>query len=276
MKPSKFDVGPVTSMTIYSSGDAVIGRKDVNKKAREIRDVERGKIRFLSGTSRNRMLFMLRNTSVTFQSMYCLSYPEEWPGDGVEVKDDLNKWLSKVRRYYQPSRDDIEPSMEYFWFMEFQKRGAPHIHVYFNLPKEFIWQGKIAMDWAIIVSPEDIEVRKNVYSVHSHKKQLVQFESREGPTRYATKYALKTEQKNVPPHYQNVGRFWGSSRGVKTSVEEGVTVEITDDQLDDVLRSLKHRTSEWDMKPRYIFGLVDTVEKEKHVVGMGLWDGRTD
>jgi hypothetical protein len=204
------------------------------------------KLRWLSAKSRTRMLFILRNTNVSFRSMFCLSYPGTFPTDGQTVKADLNRWLTWFRRRVK--------GVPYFWFLEFQARGAPHIHIYLSARVKELPHREMATAWAGFISGDDRDTWDKVFAVHSHAKQLQDFRTRDGYIRYAAKYALKTRQKTVPPMYQNVGRFWGASRVVKDSVPEGDLIPIDDRSIEEHLYQTGHRAAQWDVLPKIIFG----------------------
>jgi hypothetical protein len=97
--------------------------------------------------------------------------------------------------------------------LEFQQRGAPHLHVLDDAPwpgtKDAIgqWRDDLAQAWFRIVGSGD---EKHLKAGTSSEK----VRSPRGGSFYAVKYASKMYQKLVPPGYQNCGRFWGSSRGV--------------------------------------------------------------
>ena len=93
--------------------------------------------------------------------------------------------------------------------MEFQKRGAAHIHVYLNGE---VKSSEVAAAWYRIVGSGDerhLRAGTRVESIRNHN----------AATAYATKYAQKIEQKSVPLSYQKVGRFWGLFGGVKVEAE---------------------------------------------------------
>lgn len=95
------------------------------------------------------------------------------------------------------------------WFLEFQARGAPHIHLMvFGCEVTSVirralrsWCGPA---WSSIVgNPSKFEQEK-------HKRTCSRVEKmRCKHFGYAVKYATKTEQKEVPPCFRDVGRFWG-------------------------------------------------------------------
>jgi hypothetical protein len=178
--------------------------------------------------------------------MFCLSYPGTFPTDGRQVKADLNRWLTWFRRRVK--------GVPYFWFLEFQQRGAPHIHIYLSAKAGELPHREMATAWAGFISGDDRDTWDKVFAVHSHAKQLQDFRARDGYIRYAAKYALKTRQKTVPPMYQNVGRFWGASRVVKDSVPEGDLIPIDDRSIEEHLYQTGHRAAQWDVLPKIIFG----------------------
>ena len=71
---------------------------------------------------------------------------------------------------------------------------------------------------------------------------------------YVTKYATKTEQKDVPPEFSNVGRFFGWSSEVRKTIQPGYTALISDGELRWSLREIGHRVSDYHVIPKYIFG----------------------
>lgn len=186
---------------------------------------ERGEIRELSYKSRRRLAFVASNTAVNFRTMITLTYPAEFPGDGRTVKANLKAFLDRLRK-----RDAIG---EYLWFMEFQERGAPHIHILserdYVLPR-----GDIAGIWYDIVGSGDAFHLSAGTRVESNRQ------GRRGLSRYAVKYAMKTEQKLVPEGFRNVGRFWGHSRAVKPSPLGSVTLDGGGDSLEDLLIHWEH------------------------------------
>jgi hypothetical protein len=178
--------------------------------------------------------------------MFCLSYPAQFPTDGRQVKADLNRWLTWFRRRVK--------GVPYFWFLEFQKRGAPHIHIYLSAKAGELPHREMAIAWASFVAGDNLDEHKKVLAVHEHKNQLQDFRTRDGYIRYAAKYALKTRQKSVPVAYQNVGRFWGASRVVSWAVPEGDLIPIDDRSIAEHLYQTGHRAARWDVLPRIIFG----------------------
>ena len=157
----------------------------------------------LSDDSLKRLAFVANNADVEFRSMITLTYPNEFPVDGKQVKTDLNHFLVSLKRK--------NGRVIYLWFLEFQKRGAPHFHILLNIglpedgrdrDKAYAWLSEV---WfKIVKSGDDL-----------HRLAGTRWENlrdKEGGRHYVVKYCSKTYQKLVPEGYRQVGRFWGCSR----------------------------------------------------------------
>jgi len=162
----------------------------------------RGTITNFSCGSGIRMRRYLRECLPEYKHMVTLTYPEGYPSDGTTVKNHLRRFLQEVRRW--DKRDyGISAGTEAhssFWFLEFQKRGAPHFHIFLNRCPRKEW---VSSTWYRIVDSEDI---RHLQAGTRTEKLIA---GRAGTISYATKYAAKLEQKSVPKDYENVGRFWG-------------------------------------------------------------------
>jgi len=95
------------------------------------------------------------------------------------------------------------------WFIEFQKRGAPHLHLMlFNCEiseKVRGWmRGWCGRAWSSIVGNPSKKEQKKHQAACSRVERV-----RVPHFGYAVKYATKTEQKEVPAEFSRVGRFWG-------------------------------------------------------------------
>ncbi len=96
------------------------GFKTQNKQQRGIR---RNVSRF-TNASKRRLLFIARNFP-GLEIMLTLTYPSDFPMNGRMVKD---HW----RRFRQwMVRNNAATGL---WVLEFQKRGAPHFHVFIREP----------------------------------------------------------------------------------------------------------------------------------------------
>jgi hypothetical protein len=179
----------------------------------------RGDIVGFSAGSAIRMRRYLRECRASYRCMVTLTYPGFFETDGVAVKNHLRRFLQEVQREYirghKPNHDypyggsvhgtgqNYQGNKQLhsaFWFLEFQERGAPHFHIFFNWAPSKEWVSK---RWYEIVGSEDIR------HFHAGTRTEKILAGRAGTISYASKYANKCEQKVVPDGYKNVGRFWG-------------------------------------------------------------------
>jgi hypothetical protein len=94
--------------------------------------------------------------------------------------------------------------IQLFWYLEFQKRGAPHFH---GIIDKGIDESELKKMWYEIVYSN--------YKLHlEHGAHVKPIRSLEGYTHYLTDYLTKEEQKIVPVDFRDVGRFWGYSRSL--------------------------------------------------------------
>jgi hypothetical protein len=91
--------------------------------------------------------------------------------------------------------------IESFWFLEFQKRGAPHFH---GIISKEVGDEELRKEWFKIVNSND--AKHLIHGAH-----ISPIRSTDGYAHYLTSYLTKEEQKIVPPEFQDVGRFWGYS-----------------------------------------------------------------
>lgn len=188
-------IGPIGAISIYKN-DVVVKRRGTKKPVTI--PPSRGEVAYLSRKSLRRLTFVAQNTAVKFVSMVTLTYPKKFPLSGKTVKRHLNAFLAAMRYHWQP--------LDYIWWLEFQKRGAPHIHLLtaVNLAG---WQQWISERWYGIVGSQDtkhLAAGTNCEALRSV----------DGAARYITAYASKPEQKTIPKIFRDVGRWWGHSRAV--------------------------------------------------------------
>jgi hypothetical protein len=171
------------------------------------RQRKRDKIREWSRASRRRLLrtcLALDWNALGRLVMITLTYPGERgaaciPHDGRTVHKHLRRFLKRWARQWGTPRG--------LWKLEFQRRGAPHLHLFLSAPNE-ISMGTlrpwVADAWWRVVGSGDAD----------HLRAGTGVEAWNGtPTRYAWKYAKadsrKEPQHQVPDDFQNVGRWWG-------------------------------------------------------------------
>lgn len=189
-----------------------------------------------------------------------LTYGVDYPLSGRKVKRDLNRMLTRLRQVY--------PDIEYVWFLEFQRRGAPHVHILTSLdgPDDTArwWYAGL---WANIACnglncPYDalevyngrliqgarLHTLESVRWWHNRQRAWEQIRVREGAARYAAKYALKPYQKKVPKEYTDVGRFWGASRNL--SMGDGDMVYGSEAEIREFLELKGRNFDGFDVLPK--------------------------
>jgi len=153
-----------------------------------------------SDKSRQHLDHVCSNSGHLIKSQICLTYRNQNPADGEIVKIHLDKWLKSMRRRY--------PDLGYLWVLEFQERGVPHFHVFLTVKPDRVMQKKIAKSWVRITKGDKVQ-----YWWHCRPSNWISWKM--DSSKYLLKnYVVKIAQKDVPAHYQNVGRFWGSSRNL--------------------------------------------------------------
>lgn len=213
-------MGNVTGIEIYRS-DVVVKRKGY---APTVKDRTRAPIREFSRKSRQRLAFVAANTEVNFRSMITLTYPGVFSQDGKVVKKHLNRFLLWFKR------DTGRVSL--LWFLEFQARGAPHVHLLTdrmiptNAQQRKGLRLRVSSAWYRIVGSGDM--RHLAAGTRTERLR-----SLAGGRRYAIKYAMKMRQKVVPELYRNVGRFWGCSRDVPPRPQ--AEIRCTEDDIRGVM-----------------------------------------
>lgn len=250
-------VYPVTQAISYGRGCYEI-KRTAKAKLKYIRPV-RGNIKMQSKKSLLRLMFLMQVTKLEFKSMLTLTYPKYFPMDGKIVKADVAAIVQKIRR----------AGWSYLWFLEFQKRGAPHIHLLLDVdvitPRMRVdyglyWTARIALnDWFVGHCPAaayDAEVMKMI-KFNTDYRIWETIRDRDGARNYVAKYASKERQKTVPRKYQNVGRFWGSTRTLRP---EGVVFDVTEEDIERFLVEQGHPATSFDLVPHYIwaYGNLDT------------------
>lgn len=135
--------------------------------------------------------------------MITLTY-EGIPSDGREVMEDLGAFRRRLDRWSD------ERSIDYgaVWIKEFQRRGSVHFHlliVFSDLLRgdfRFHRDGLIkfvSRAWHEITGSSDKGLRAGT-RVEGVRRSAIG---------YMMRYMGKDYQKNVPPDFKNVGRFWG-------------------------------------------------------------------
>ena len=161
---------------------------------KERRKAKRSKIIKFSWRSARRLRNLIRNSEDIWKAFITLTYPGEYPCNGRETKDHLNAFLQFLRR----------KEVKSVWVLEFQSRGAPHYHL---IVSEFIPKEEIAERWYRIVGSGDerhLRAGTGINTIRS-KGELYG---------YLSSYIKKLGQKIPPEGFEDVGRFWESSRNL--------------------------------------------------------------
>ena len=211
-------------------------------------------------------------------AMVTLTYPREFPMSGPLVKKNMEafkmRWLRKWGTEIVGA-----------WVLEFQERGAPHIHAYVGLPAGATlewhegWQRDMwtwALDaWDGVVCSGDpvhkrygVDVRPCFFGGATVNANRV--------ADYFWRESGKYGQKTVPDGFENVGRFWGvwgKKSGFKPVLYER---EVTADQFIAIRRQVRvlrdKRAGRKVAKPRGLDGMwVLAVDGLSTAVNLQRW-----
>jgi hypothetical protein len=155
-------------------------------------------------------------------AMLTLTYPGDWEcvaPDGASVKRHMVLWRKRFQREWgEPAR--------YIWKLEFQRRGAPHIHLWMAPPHGIGRSGRkfrdwLSQEWADIVGHPDAEQRArhllagtaidvlNGLRACDPKRLAIYFTKHSSPNQQGD----KEYQHIVPDTWRRPGhgpgRFWG-------------------------------------------------------------------
>lgn len=175
-----------------------IKRYNTGKTPEQTPDRTGSTIQSFSSKSRSRLRFMAINAYPKLISQLGLTYHQDWPTSGRECKRHLNAFLVALRR--------ILPNTNYLWMMEFQKRNAPHFHIFLTTAPDPNLHHLLAVAWVGVSKSE----HPAALAFHRDPRNWIDWDM--GSANYLCKYLDKTAQKYVPEGYTNFGRFWGNSR----------------------------------------------------------------
>lgn len=159
----------------------------------------RDAITSFSAVAAKRLRRYIDNYYTDFKNMITLTYGEIFPTDGREVKSHLRAFWERLRRH-----EPLDARLQHtswmaahsaVWWIEYQERGAPHIHILTTGWLEKTW---IAKAWSDITGG-DLYACSRVEALRSP----------DSAGSYAAKYAAKEEQHTVPQGFTNCGRHWG-------------------------------------------------------------------
>ena len=260
---------PIAGITLFGNGAAIVKRARSKAKKPTTGTKQKGqKIVKLTKAARKRCAFTALATGAEFESMITLTYGSHFPKDGQAVKSHLRRMLKKMVRY---------GIQDYFWWLEFQFRGAPHLHVLVDIPHpdtiDRTWlasawmasQGIKLDDAAIALDEKKMgyhlprfdkrdQINK-MLRVHQHADTWQAIREPNGARRYVVKYMTKTYQTDVPGDYQNVGRFWGTSKSVIDQIRPIAQWELNEETLRQILTDLECWHADKPLIPKYLTDL---------------------
>lgn len=213
---------------IYRASGNLFIIKDVSKTTAFTNSGSRDCINRFSASAGRRMRRYLRECVAEYKYMVTLTYPFTFPTNGPETKEHLRRFLQELKREHE-RRGTVSgyEAFSCFWFMEFQERGAPHYHLFTTWCPPRNW---VSRRWYEICGTDD---ERHLLAGTRCEKLL---RGRSGTISYASKYACKQEQKDVPEGFEDVGRFWGVV-GMKVVVSAATVVRDCDNLDSNVIRA---------------------------------------
>lgn len=252
---------PIFGATVYGKA-LMLHRHSRMPVPRNARKPNKRKIHSMNKRSLDRMVFYVSTSGIQFSSLLTLTYGQNYPVNGKRVKSDLNHFLLKMKRSFG--------SFSYFWFLEFQRRGAPHLHMVMTLPPPDECKRELmATIWADITEDGNwyytevrppykrreagfgMSTKDSVFRQHRRKETWSGLKKQDGAIRYALKYAAKQGQKLVPKSYRDVGRFWATSRDVRPP--RGIEVPLNEDEVRRLLHAIGRNFDNFAVLPKLIF-----------------------
>lgn len=203
--------------------DLVVVRKAKNKPPKGGR---RKSITKLSRKAWLNMVFNIANADAQWLSMLTLTIQSDvLVTDGKQLKLVLKRFIQ------DHLKANYGKDLKYAWFMEFQKSGQPHFHIFLNIvppgplrPRKSnkalhsvaidqalgsVWTDYLKRFGRLKISQE---ISSNMAKASAGWEVL---KSSEGASKYCAKECSKRIQKDVPEWFSRCGRFWGMSRGIK-------------------------------------------------------------
>lgn len=275
LDPATFNlVNPIVGIAVFPNGVLKVKResKIQGRFQYECSRKDRPIMKF-SAKSMARLVATANATNVDFGSMITLTYPVIYPRSGKVIKAAMNNFTQMMRDQNYGA---------YLWFLEFQARGAPHFHILstqnaispaMRIRVVETWVSRMVKeDWFFVAcvnraAEQDMcewKLMSNIiaksywFTLRPETWELMR--SKEGARRYATKYAAKEFQKTPPKGFEGVGRFWGCSKNV--TLGEGIYKEMDEDKLRGFLRSTDHATADWEILPKFLFGVEQEMSTE--------------
>lgn len=181
----------------------------------------RGAVREFTRSSRSRMVRYLREAKADYRYFGTLTVGAQFSSDPADFRRAVDRWLvaamRDLRRAHVRSGGSAEDA-SIFWFVEFQTRGAPHLHIFYT---HFIPWKHLADRWASLCFRFNLCGDSEKESFWQTSTRFEKFKHGfRAMMRYARKYAAKEEQKTEVEGVISGGwrgRFWGV-RGLRARV----------------------------------------------------------
>lgn len=247
---------------VYRGSGNLFIAKQTSKTVPRAYSGVRGNVVGFSAGSGIRMRRYLRECKPEYRHMVTLTYPFAYPTNGTETKNHLRRFLQEVQRWDARTKPEASARHSAFWFLEFQERGAPHYHIFFNRAPDKSW---VSQRWYDIVGSDDI---RHLYA-GTRTERLTQ--GRSGTISYASKYAAKLVQKVAPPGFENVGRFWGVY-GDRITLSADTFVSRSNQRRPEVVRDTKRLMDH--VKKCVSEGIADVIKRDEGVLIVVIHDER--
>lgn len=164
----------------------------------------RGDICTFSRQSRLRMIKFLHSIVFDRGLLVTLTYPRDFPIQGKTYHDQLQEFRNITERMFGKT-----PCI---WKLEFQKRGAPHFHLFY-IGDVFLPISVLSRVWNSLVAPGDSMHLKIGVDV----KRISASDGVRNVGAYISKYVSKEVTKNDLDTVKMTGRYWGHWNIEKTT-----------------------------------------------------------
>lgn len=202
-----------------------LSRKDQPwKPPRDVLPSERGDITSWSAQSRANLVrtvgqldFTVLDSEPGVPAMVTLTLPGDWlrvAPDGAAFKAQFAAWRKRYERKYGRKWRGL-------WKLEFQRRGAPHLHLYMVVPSAREFQTWCSSAWADIVAHPN-PIQRQRHSLAGTRVDILQGLRASDPKRLAIYFGKHSapggrsdkEYQHIPPaewidNGKSPGRFWG-------------------------------------------------------------------
>jgi hypothetical protein len=191
-------------------------------------------IQSFNNRSVSNLLHICRNSGHKIKSSFCLTYHNNYPSYGRILKKHLHSFLVMLHELHK---------FQYIWVLEFQERGAPHFHFFVDVSsKNKKFHEDFAKIWNSITKESELH-----YAFHMSSRNFFPWNMITG-TYLSKVYMAKSNQKDVPENFKNVGRFWGCSRSMKpvaviiSSVDDKINIDKT---IRPLIKAKERKLSAW-------------------------------